>query len=359
MQCGECGRDVPGGKKLCPWCGSVIHGKAEEHRTYVPPAPKASAPQHSAQMYCGDCGKEASKSDHVCPWCGGTRFVKEAKKSVPTAAKTKSPPPAAPASSSPEHRQAYRPMFVEKDDAEKTGVAATAETPPLSRDGSRNCRICGKSIPKYSDACPWCGGTKPLEDKKTDALLAEARATIPDAFQPRREGKFRVFNPNGRLGRVQYLYFSVIAFITNILLLFAQMYLYLFEYGLKLPRHTEFTLLSVTSIVLMLAAILALIINVIATMKRLHDMKKSGLYVLLFILLDIIYQFVYLPRIWKIIFMLAIIAFQVILLLFKGKDEGNGYEKRDGNSFYWQIPLVMLGIPLAVILLCNGIALIL
>jgi RNA polymerase subunit RPABC4/transcription elongation factor Spt4 len=87
MQCSDCGSEVPGGKKICPWCGSTALER--------PPAafgitPRARKPARTGK--CDDCGSVVPAGGTTCPWCGG---LVSRRTSRSPAAKAYAPPPGA------------------------------------------------------------------------------------------------------------------------------------------------------------------------------------------------------------------------------------------------------------------------
>lgn len=215
------------------------------------------------------------------------------------------------------------------------------------------CSNCVRMIPDDSKFCPHCGSLQNTNDNVADSILEQAPASqgkaentvdelssgSPSGFEdePVDSGSaedfswgssgpqlkppgFSLFSPNGRLNRLKYVYFF----------LFDLLGLVLLSAGLAYAQIAASTN-SLGPLVLMLyypIMITLIAIRIITMVKRFHDINQPGYH-----------------------FFTLLIPFYNLYVLFKlffigPSNEINTYGGNERKSWYWQVPLTVLLVPL-------------
>lgn len=140
---------------------------------------------------------------------------------------------------------------------------------------------------------------------------------------------FTVFSPKGRLNRIQYLYFLIINFIASGLLMAGITYAGIGAGAGSAPAYLSALYYPVF--------IVLLTVRIITIIKRFHDINKPGYHI--FLLLIPCYN--------------LYVFFQ--LLLERPKNEINAYGGYERRSWFWQVPVAVMLVPLLYFSTCFGL----
>ncbi len=215
-------------------------------------------------------------------------------------------------------------------------------------DNVQHCPYCGAEIepqPQKAPACPPAGNPAPVQPEiiRQDSpqpqpgagpSLVEIRSKLPDgaaevphsysAGDGLKKPGFTLFSAKGRVKRLKYFYFYVFSFIAQVLM----------RAGINFaPAGPDgaWLLVFYYLIIFLLGAL-----QIITVIKRFHDIGQPGQYALtLFVPFYNIY-----------------IAFK---LLFKDSEYGiNTHGPYERNSWYWQVPVTLLLLPVVYFGLTAG-----
>lgn len=176
------------------------------------------------------------------------------------------------------------------------------------------CPKCAGELPESSRYCHHCHSLfKPVPDEAPSAADHSGEADAP--ARALKSPGYTLFSPKGRVNRLKYLYSSLIAYLGQVLL-FIGFTLYL--------ANGENSWLSVVLVAIVPVLALA---QIMAIVKRFHDMGKPG------------------SRFLLLLIPLYNIYLSFVLLLQESEPGENGYGPTERNSWYWQVPLTMLAVP--------------
>lgn len=186
------------------------------------------------------------------------------------------------------------------------------------------CGNCTREIPNDSIFCPYCGNNEcPSKDGETPEPEdpANSQLIVPAASKMKEPPAYGLFSAGGRVNRAKYFYFILFQYITVNLLIASF-------------SVSFFGVLLFFSVALL---ILSLVLRVITTIKRFHDLGEPG--VNIFFLLVPFYS-----------------IYIACKLLFVESDTGiNMYGSTERKAWYWQVPLTMLLPPLLLIAAGIGV----
>lgn len=224
------------------------------------------------------------------------------------------------------------------------------------------CSNCVRKIPDGSQVCPRCGSAQYDTDKpKASAERSagefgnlEGDWAGPAPARENESGDRRgweqtgcfalayssnvpkkrsssLFSPSGRLNRLKYLYFQIMAFLA----------IYLLYGGYLFARAgiAQVRLRLILEIIYYVLTIVLVVFMGNAASKRLHDIDRPGYH---FFLLLIPFYNIYLS---------------VRLLFAAPHGESSIYGEYAKNSWYWKAPAVLLPLTLIYFAFCTGMAL--
>ena len=216
-----------------------------------------------ALIKCSECGQMVSDKASTCPKCGAPIVV---------------------------------PVTCKECGQSVSPNAVTCPNCGAPLKATRKCSECGKQIPEDAESCPYCG----YSGKVSAAPNGEQpRLTFSESLSVCFSKKYATFT--GRARRSEFWYFYLFNMIIS------------FSLNILMSAFMGSSMYMVMMVILWLYSLAVLVPNLAVTVRRLHDIGKSG---------------------WNFLWVFLPIIGVILLLIWLVKDSSKGENKYGASPKY-------------------------
>lgn len=216
-----------------------------------------------ALIKCTECGQMVSDKASTCPKCGAPIVV---------------------------------PVTCKECGQPVSPNAVTCPNCGAPLKATKQCRECGKQIPEDAESCPYCGYSERMSVASNEE---QPRPTFGEALSVCFTKKYATFT--GRARRSEFWYFYLFNMIIG------------FSLNILMSAFIGSSMYMITMVILYLYSLAVFVPNLAVTVRRFHDIGKSG---------------------WNILWAILPIIGAILLLIWFIKDSAKGENKYGASPKY-------------------------